>query len=54
MYTNDVIFDGRFYMFSIFMHVRGLMIKTFTSINTSHNIVKICGLKRALGSTEIE
>jgi len=40
-------------MLSICMHRRGVMTKTFTSTNISHNTVKICVLTRALGFTKL-
>ena len=33
---------------------RGLMTNTITSTNTSHKIIKVCVLKRALDMTKIE
>ena len=41
MYTRDGISEVRVAMMSIYMQRRGLMTKTFTSTNISHNIVKI-------------
>ena len=48
--TSEVSFD----MLTICMYRRGLTSQTVTSINTSHNIDKICVLKRALDLTNIE
>ena len=54
VYVRDGLSEVRVGMSSSCMHRIGLMTKTFTSTNTSHNIVKICVLKRTLGLTKIE
>ena len=54
MYTRDGISEVRVDMLSLYMQRRGLMTKTFTSTNISHNIVKIFVLTGSLGFTKIE